>query len=590
MMVNDPPRSNAPLKNTPLKNVPLENVPQLAMLAVDALDNGVMIFDSQLRMVYLNNWVQESCVFVEPPLEMEFSSVFPKMKSRRVHRAIAQCIKFGLAKKIATKLLKQPFPFFQDQDITKVIKQSISIYPLEMKGAYYAYVEIQNVTHTYNRERELQAQALHLQRLANFDPLTGLMNRRFFTEQLAVAVDRSVKQGTRFSLLVLDLDKFKSVNDNYGHNVGDELLRRTSAELKKLLVGNDVIGRIGGDEFVILLDDVLHEEQPAMLAGKILSLFNEKWSIMERHLKVGTSIGIAMFPEDGTHSGALLKHADLAMYSAKQLGSGKFQFYSSAMGNNVLHRIELENDLRMAIEKEEFELYFQPQVDIDTGKIHGCEALIRWNHPEKGNILPMDFIPVAEESMLIVALGKWVIEESIRFLKVMNEKGLHCLMAINLSPCQFEAITLFDVLANAIKENEVNPEMVVLEITEGHLIQSRTKTDNTLRRLKMLGVKVALDDFGTGYSSLAYLKTLPLDFLKIDRLFVKDLVQDLVDQKIIASVVELAQALDLEIVAEGAETPEQVAKLQILGCGVIQGFYYSKPMPGDELIEYCLNF
>lgn len=569
----------------------MDQIQALSLLALDSFEQGVMMVDSDLQVLYFNEWVQEECG-LEPLIEPQrFIELFPAMVAGRVYRSLQQCIDFGVSKRLASRWIDVPLSVQFTELPETAHNQSISIYPLTQGKTHFALLVINDMSHAHYRENELRSQAVHLERLANFDPLTGLMNRRYFTERLEGFLGRSHRDTSRFALMFLDLDRFKEVNDTYGHAAGDELLRRVSAQLKKLLRRNDVIGRLGGDEFVILIDNITREDQPAMVANKLLTLFRNTWNILGQEVQVGVSIGIALYPEDSQSAHGLLKQADLAMYSAKQLGRGRFQYYSSSMGEAVHNRTLLEEELNQALELGEFELYFQPQVDIHSCQIHGCEALIRWNHSSRGVVLPMEFIPVAEESMLIVALGRWVIEQSIQFQAKMEAAGMdNFSMAINLSPKQFEALSLYNILSKAIEDNQVNPSRIVLEITEGHLIQSKKKSTQTMKQLKQLGIKIALDDFGTGYSSLAYLKTLPLDYLKIDRLFVKDLVEDQVDQQIITSVVDLAQALSLQIVAEGAETPEQVSKLRELGCGVIQGFYYAQPMTSEDVLEYCLQF
>lgn len=569
----------------------MDQIQALSLLALDTFEQGVMMVDSDLQVLYYNEWVQDECGLAPLEEPQRFIEIFPAMVAGRVYRTLQQCLEFGISKRLASRWIDVPLRVQYTEVPQSEHNQSISIYPIQQGETHYALVVINDMSHTHYRENELRSQAVHLERLANFDPLTGLMNRRYFTERLEGFLGHSNRHDTRFALMFLDLDRFKEVNDSYGHAAGDELLRRVSAQLKKLLRRNDVIGRLGGDEFVILIDNITREDQPAMVANKLLALFSNTWNILGQEVEVGTSIGIALYPEDSQSTHGLLKQADLAMYSAKQLGRGRFQYYSASMGEAVQNRSLIEEELKQGLERGEFELYFQPQVDIHSCQIHGCEALIRWNHPTRGLVLPMEFIPIAEESMLIVALGRWVIEQSLQFQAKMEAAGLKDFsIAINLSPKQFEALSLYSILSKAIEDNQVNPKQIVLEITEGHLIQSKKKSTQTMRQLKHLGIKIALDDFGTGYSSLAYLKTLPLDYLKIDRLFVKDLVEDKVDQQIITSVVDLAQALKLQIVAEGAETPEQVNKLRELGCGVIQGFYYAKPMSSEDVLEYCLQF
>lgn len=566
-------------------------IQDLSLQAMNLRDMGVIFINDSYEIIYHNTWVTEHLKESDSLIGKSMLSCFAEIQETDVHELIQSSLQCDFDQIQSHSGLKGNFPFYAKKGQGKLIHQRIAIHTLVNESRRYIYVEIQDVSDLESRELELENQTLHFERLANYDTLTGLMNRRFFTERLTEEISSSERNSLRFAVLFLDLDHFKQVNDKLGHSAGDELLRKVSSQLKLMLRRNDLVARLGGDEFVILLDNMTREDQPAMVANKLLNLFQPKWSIHGHEVEIGTSIGISIYPNDGTTASELLNSADMAMYTSKQLGRGRFQYYSSSMGESAAQRAALEKELKLAIEDGQFELYFQPQVDIHNCKIHGCEALIRWNHPTRGIVSPIEFIPLAEESLLIVAIGRWVIEEACRFLKRLNDSGLQdILMAINLSPRQFEALSLFDVLSKAVTETQINAKLLVLEITEGHLFQSKTKTNLTMKRLKNLGIQIALDDFGTGYSSLAYLKTLPLDFLKIDRLFVTDLVQDLVDQQIISSIIELAQGLNLDIVAEGAETPEQVAKLKALGCGVIQGFYYAEPLPADDFIEYCLQF
>ncbi len=564
---------------------------ELSLLALDALESGVIILDKELKILYVNEWLKEHLYGGVAIQGNTFMAAFPDMVGKRIHHTIIKCLEFGLSKKIATRLLDTPFPLFDLLEREKQLLQSISIYPIKIKDENFTYIDIHNVTNNYRRENELKSQALHLQKLANYDPLTGIMNRRYFNQRLEEFVAQSTRMKTRFAIMFLDLDRFKEVNDKYGHNIGDELLKRVSDYLKRVLRKNDIVGRFGGDEFIILIDNIVKEDQPAQVAAKLIEGFKSKWIIEGNEVGVGVSIGISVFPEDGTTGRIILQKADTAMYSAKNLGRGRFQYFSAKMGENVQEKAKLEREIRIGLEQGQFELYFQPQINLDTMKIHGCEALIRWNHPERGLVAPLHFIPFAEQSFLIVSIGKWVIEESAKFCSQLGLKGLaDILMSVNLSPRQFETLSLYDVLQHAIHVHGVKPAQFILEITETHLMSSQEKSINTLKKLKSEGYHIALDDFGTGYSSLAYLKNLPLDYLKIDRVFVKDLVDDLVDQKIITSIIKLAQGLSLQVVADGAENMKQVEKLKELGCEVVQGAHYAKPMQADEFLDYCIKF
>ncbi len=425
-------------------------------------------------------------------------------------------------------------------------------------------------------EREAEA---HIQYLAHFDPLTGLPNRSAWMNQAQTALMSAHRNGDLLGVLFLDLDNFKTVNDSLGHPVGDRLLAAVARRLTGCLREEDILARLGGDEFVALLPRLPHAEDAAFVARKLIEVLTAPIHIEDRELSTSVSIGIALFPADGEDVDTLLKHADTAMYGAKAAGRNHFEFFVPAMNTRALERLMLENALRRGIERNELVLHYQPQVDAGSEQVNGCEALVRWNHPELGLVPPVQFIPVAEDSGLIGPLGEWVLREACRQQARWQHGTMADLrMAINISALQFLKPNFVDTVKRALADTGANPHLIELEITESALMQPGAALTERLLKLRDMGLTLALDDFGTGYSSLAYLKRLPIRRLKIDRSFVKDLPGDQEDAAVTSATLSLARDLGLEVVAEGVETVEQRDYLLARGCHSLQGFMYSKPL------------
>jgi diguanylate cyclase (GGDEF)-like protein/PAS domain S-box-containing protein len=423
-----------------------------------------------------------------------------------------------------------------------------------------------------------------LQHLAYHDVLTKLPNRALLMERLDHATSQSRRHGGRLALLFLDLDRFKVINDTLGHDFGDRLLQVLAERLRQCVREEDTVARLSGDEFAILLENVGAVEDVAEVASKVLGVFARPFEIFDRELFVTTSIGISLFPSDGDSGKALLKHADTAMYRAKDGGRNGYQFYSAEMGAAALERLTLETNLRRAMERGEFELHYQPQLDMKQRKVVGVEALLRWNHPERGLISCGDFIPMLEETGLIVPVGAWVIKTAYRQICGLQQDRPEPLrLAINLSPRQFHSINLMEQIMEAARDVCIDPSQVEFEITESLLMGGSTTILDTLSRLSDLGYRFAIDDFGTGYSSLAYLKRFPINTLKIDRSFVRDMPGDRDDTAIVNTIVAMARSMDLEVTAEGVETEEQAASLRAFGCDSYQGFLFSHPLSLEQL-------
>jgi diguanylate cyclase (GGDEF)-like protein len=417
--------------------------------------------------------------------------------------------------------------------------------------------------------------------LAQTDILTGLPNRAFFLEQLKEADSQERRHRGAFSILMLDLDRFKNVNDSLGHAAGDGLLRQVAFRLKSALRDTDVLARLGGDEFAIIQAGCLDQRAASIdLATRISKLIAEPFQLPGHQVEIGTSIGIAMAPEHGSDQEQLLKKADLALYRSKSAGRNCFTLYDEAMSAELEARNMLEGDLRYAIASCQFEVHYQPFFDVQTGRRRGLEALVRWRHPIKGLIPPDQFIPLAEETGLIVPLGEWIIRQAC---DDATSWPADTKVAVNLSPVQFKQAELFDIIESALRKSGLPPERLEIELTESVLLERAAENHAFMERLRSIGVSLALDDFGTGYSSLSYLTTFPFDKIKIDKSFIGNLSKRHTSSAIISSIVTLARGLDMSVTAEGVETPEQLERLKTLGVNFAQGYLLGRPVPIGEL-------
>ena len=423
-----------------------------------------------------------------------------------------------------------------------------------------------------------------IRHLAYHDALTDLPNRSLLEDHLTKALAQAHRKGRMLALLCLDLDRFKRINDGVGHALGDQVLQRVAKRLTSTVREADAIARVGGDEFTVLLPEISRAEDAAQVAERILEGLRHPLILDGSQLHTTTSIGVAFYPNDAEEADTLLRYADIAMYHAKEQGRDNYQFYNPGMKAPIPDPLALESDLRCALERKEFVVHYQPQVDISRQQIVGVEALVRWQHPSRGLMLPEDFIPVAEESGLIVPLGEWVLRTACAQANAWQEAGLPPIrVAVNLSGRQFQQRDLAEMVDRALKETSLDPHCLQLEITETVVMHDMDFTIATLNKLKAMGIQIAIDDFGCGHSSLNYLKRLPIDDVKIDRSFVRGLPTDASDAAIVGSVVGMTRELNLKVVAEGVETEEQLAFLKDRRCDVVQGFLLSKPIPTDEV-------
>ena len=418
--------------------------------------------------------------------------------------------------------------------------------------------------------------------LAYYDPLTDLPNRRLFEERLTQSVAAAESQGQMLAVVALSLDRFKVVNDTLGHSAGDRLLRGVAERLVGAVRANNTVARFGGDEFSVLLPEMERAEDVAEVVRRIQSALKAPFDIEGQELFVTASAGVGLYPHDGGDAQSLLKNAGAALYRSKQVGGNTFQFYAAEMNDRAFKRLSLEGAMRRALEREEFVLHYQPQVTIDTGHIIGTEALVRWQHPEMGLVPPAEFIPLAEETGLIEQLGEWVLRRALAQTKAWQGQGFPTLMvSVNLSPRQFRRAALIGNIGALLRETKFDPACLELELTEGTIMEDVEGAIGTLRELKGMGIKLSVDDFGSGYSSLSYLKHLPIDILKIDRSFVRDMAADPQDAAIVMAIITLAHSLKLKVKAEGVETEEQLRFLRLLRCDEMQGYLFSKPLPAD---------
>lgn len=447
------------------------------------------------------------------------------------------------------------------------------------------------VTHyasTSEDNTELHEAQQTIEQLAFYDPLTNLPNRRLLSDRLQQALERAQRNPQEMvAVMVFDLDNFKTVNDSLGHSYGDDLLKHVAYLFQSLVRTEDTVSRQGGDEFTVVLSGMQQVEKIADIACTILQKLSLPINLSGHQVVIGTSIGIAVYPNDGNSHDELLRNADLAMYHAKEEGKNNFQFFMPSMNKQAHHRLLLENKLRNAIEKNHFQLFYQPQLELATGRLIGTEALIRWFDPEQGMISPAEFIPLAEDTGLIGQIGDWVIDVACRDMKALQEKGFPAVkVAINVSAFQFRhGKHLTEVIRQSLAKYDYPAELFALELTESILIDDVNETLSILNSMRALGITLAIDDFGTGYSSLSYLKQFPIDILKIDQSFIRDITTDVSDKAIVSAIIAMAKQLDIAVLAEGVETLEHQAFLKVQGCDYVQGYLYCRPIAADELFD-----
>ena len=426
---------------------------------------------------------------------------------------------------------------------------------------------------------------------AYFDTLTLLPNRFLSLDRLSQLLKEADRNNEKAAVLFLDLDDFKKVNDSLGHEIGDKLLLESANRLRHVVRKEDTVGRLGGDEFIVLLRGITDQHNALDIAEKLLEIFRNPFEIDGRELILTLSIGIAIYPKNGNHASDLLRNADTAMYQAKALGRNTYSFFTKEMNVTMLRRLEIEEQMHGAIARNEFEVFYQPQLDVKTNTILGAEALLRWHNQTLGNVTPDEFIPIAEHTGLIVPIGQFVLKQALSFLNTWQKANKQkYTMAVNLSPRQFRDSALIDFIKNSLSEAGIQADSLELEITEGVLMNGQSYIEDALNGLNKLGIKLSMDDFGTGYSSLSYLRQYPFDVLKIDRSFIDGITQNKSDCDLVKATIGMAHTLGLAVVAEGVETKKQHILLAELSCDYVQGYYFSRPIPAKELLAFSSHY
>jgi diguanylate cyclase (GGDEF)-like protein len=442
---------------------------------------------------------------------------------------------------------------------------------------------VRSVVSTVVAERKVEL-------LAYRDTLTNLPNRLLFADRLEHSIDRSARHRESLALLLVDMDDFKLVNDSFGHDAGDKLIKAVGNLLARSLRRADTVARLGGDEFAVIVESINGLDDAISIADNLSTILEHNVRLDEHETFTGASIGIAIYPEDGEDARTLLKNADTALFRAKEKGRHCFQFYKPEMSVNAMERLELENSMRKALDEDQFVVYYLPTIDIHKNEITSIEALLRWDHPEKGIIKPNDFIQLAEDCGLIVPIGEKLIRTAAKQLKVWRDEGIdNQNVSINIAPRQFRDMDILALFKEVMHENELEPSNFTIEVTEGALIENVGEVENVLNTLSGMGMTIALDDFGTGFASLAYLKDFPVDIVKIDRLFIEGTPDNREDTAIVEAIAGLTRGLKLRLLAEGIENERQLQMLKGLGCQLAQGYYWSKALPAEQYEQFYLN-
>jgi diguanylate cyclase (GGDEF)-like protein/PAS domain S-box-containing protein len=543
---------------------------------LETVPDAIIILNKNFNIIQINSATEKLYGYKENIFyTMNIDSLFSKDSIDKFHHAISNSY-FDLEHS-------------QDESKQQFIAQHKSNYSFQIQCSLTSIVLSGEdfylfIAKDITERKEYESRLTHL---ANFDSLTGLSNRTLFHDRLEHALSQSKRNNKRLGLLFIDLDRFKPINDTYGHQIGDLLLTTVAKRITRCIREGDTVSRLSGDEFTIIIEGIDHEEDSAIIAKNILDVLRQPYNLKGHELFISASIGITTFPEDDDNIGNLIKNADTAMYRAKELGGDKYQFFTMDLNYRAEERLSLENKLRYSLEKNLFSLEYQPRINLRDNKISGIEALMRLNDPELGNIPPISFIPILEETGLIHRAGEWVIRTACSQYMMWRQSGFPDLrVSINLSAYQFKETNLVETIFRILSETNMNPEHLEFEITESLLVDNIDETTKALSRLHDRGIKISIDDFGTGYSSLAYLKKFPIDILKIDRSFVNDITTDEDDAIIVDTIIAMARSLKLKITAEGVENKEQLKFLADRNCDEIQGYLFSKPLSSKELIDY----
>ena len=545
---------------------------------LDSSSNEVYVFDCEtLRFVRVNQSVLDNTRYSEAELE----KITP----------------LDLATEFEEDLFSRFLEQLKSGKQSEIVFESVhrrkdgSMYPVDIKlqishdQAPPCYVAIvQDISERKRAEEQIRRQA-------STDALTGLPNRTVFFDHMTLAKAGATRNGNIFAVLFLDLDRFKDVNDSLGHLIGDQLLKMVGERLKSCVRQVDTVARFGGDEFTIILPEISNDHDAGVVSEKILERLSNPFHLDDQELYIGASIGITIFPNDADDEITLLRNADMSMFKAKEEGRNTYRYFSPEMSIRVLQRRQLEHDLRLALERDEFHLDYQPIVSLSSGRVSGMEALIRWNHPEQGLVPPGEFIELAEDTGLIGPIGEWVLKAACRQAQEWLNRGLPNLrMSVNLSTQQLKHGVSAETIARVIEQTQFPVDLLTIEITEGLVMEDTEEAIAWLNALRDLGIRLSIDDFGTGYSSLSYLKRIPAQTLKVDRSFICDVTEDKADQALVSAIVALAHGIGLEVVCEGVETEEQLDFIKSLKCDYVQGYYCSQPLSKSEFEAFIVEF
>jgi diguanylate cyclase (GGDEF)-like protein len=570
---------------------------------LDKLNEGIIILNKDLEICMWNGYLESFTGKIkEEVIGKKIYDVSPLLKNNMYIDIFKNALKNGESR-FCSGVLHKAFIPSKNKDINKELRQSMQVNIIEYNKNIYILIQIMNVTSQYERVKKLKSYIKKLdytkkeleesekrykilfekvKQFAYYDSLTGLPNRKLFMETL----NRTILEKNKFSVIFLDMDKFKNINDTYGHDIGDKFLIQVSKRLKNVITKDDMVARLGGDEFVILQLNIDSKLDCVKVAQKITKVLDKPINVGNITLYTSASIGVAIYPDDGQDKNILLKNADTAMYKAKELKKNKFKFFNNSMYKSISYKTKIENDIRRALKNNEFEIYYQPQIDIFTKKIVGLEALLRWNNPFLGIIFPDDFISVAEESGLIIPIGEWTIKNCCMQMKKWIDKGYFLnSVAINVSAIQLEQSNFEMIIKNALKKTGVPPYLLEIEITERKVMKRLEESISLLKRLKKMGIKIALDDFGTGCSSLSYLKKLPINTLKLDKSFMDKISKGNNEEAILDGVILLAHKMKIDVVIEGVESEEQFDIIKNKKCDKVQGYLFGKPVPAYEIEE-----